>query len=109
MQFKLVALTALLGLAQVALAFPKVNPQEFKRLVEEAADQRPEIRDLSSSTLPRSSLERRRFLVSFTIRRIQMTIVLTTPTDAAHPFRAPGPKDMRGPCRKLLSELLRVT
>ena len=46
MQLKTLALVSLLGLAQTALAFPKVTPQEFQRLVREAASKpQPEVRD----------------------------------------------------------------
>ena len=45
MQLKSFVLAAL-AVAQTALAFPKVSPQEFKRIVQEAAsNNRPDIRD----------------------------------------------------------------
>lgn len=45
MQLKTFALTALLALTQTAVAFPKITPDEFKRIVNDASSRRPEIRD----------------------------------------------------------------
>lgn len=46
MQLKTFALTALLSTTRSALAFPRVKPEEFRRMVEEAASApEPEIRD----------------------------------------------------------------
>ena len=45
MQLKLIAFTALLTAVQTAVAFPKVTPQEFRRVVRDAARQKPDIRD----------------------------------------------------------------
>jgi hypothetical protein len=45
MQFKTFVLTALLCVTQTAVAFPKVTPEEFKRIVTEASSMQPEIRD----------------------------------------------------------------
>jgi hypothetical protein len=89
MQFKLFAAASLLAFVQTALAFPRVTPEEFKRVVRDAAS-RPEIRDGQVGRVVRFDPP-----PSFTgTKKIP---------DAAHPFRAPGKNDLRGPCRKLFS------
>ena len=46
MQFKTFGLTALLCIAQTALAFPRVSPEEFNRILERAdTSMMPDIRD----------------------------------------------------------------
>ena len=45
MQFKLLAFAALLSFVQSAMAFPKMNGEEFRRVVRDAAKQKPDIRD----------------------------------------------------------------
>jgi len=89
MQLKTFAIASLLTLAQTALAFPKVSPQEFKRMVEEAANKpKPDIRDGQTGRIVKFDP-----VPSFTgTKKIP---------DAAHPYKAPGPKDLRGPCPAL--------
>ena len=46
MQFKTFGLTALLCLTQTVLAFPKVSPEEFNRILERMdSTQMPDVRD----------------------------------------------------------------
>jgi (2Fe-2S) ferredoxin len=45
MQFKTFVLTALLCVTQSAVAFPKVTPEEFKRIVRQVSSVEPEVRD----------------------------------------------------------------
>lgn len=89
MQLKLLAFTALLSAVQTAVAFPKVTPQEFRRVVRDAARQKPDIRDGQ---------------VGRVVKFDPVPSFLGTKKipDAEHPFRAPGPHDLRGPCRTCL-------
>jgi hypothetical protein len=91
MQLKLVATAALLASVQTAVAFPRMSSEEFKRVVRDAAN-RPETRDGQVGRVVRFDP-----VPSFTgTKKIP---------DAAHPYRAPGPHDLRGPCRKSFSSL----
>jgi hypothetical protein len=45
MQLKIFATAALLSAVQTALAFPRITPEEFKRVVRDAAKQKPDVRD----------------------------------------------------------------
>lgn len=78
MQLKLLAFTALLSAVQTAVAFPKVTPQEFRRVVRDAARQKPDIRDGQ---------------VGRVVKFDPVPSFLGTKKipDAEHPFRAPGP------------------
>src|ERR1700742_3654626 len=106
MQFKFFTLAALLGTVS---AFPNIHPAEFRRLVQEAANpaNSPEIRDGQVGRVvqfdPVPAFTGTKKIPGNEMYALLVDALLIFTLDDDHPFIAPGPNDLRGPCRKFFS------